>query len=176
MSRGRLLAFVLMATLALSAWLAGTDTPGDDVGVAAGGRRAGETLPPRARSDAKSVAWPAAPAARDEQAWPFDARLARSWVPAPAAVVVAPLRPAAAASGSAGPAVAPAPPFPYALIGRIEDGGAVHALLGGAQRTLGVRAADVIDGQWRVDEIGAAGLTLTWLPGGQRQTLAFRPS
>lgn len=176
MKRGRLLAVALVATLALGAWLAGTDTPDEDIGIAANPRRAGELPPPRARSEAKAVAWPAGPATRDEQAWPFDARLARAWVPAPPAVVIAPLRPAAAASMAAAAAAAQVPAFPYALIGRIEDSGAVHALLGGAQRTLGVRASDVIDGQWRVDEIGATGMTLTWLPGGQRQTLAFRPS
>ena len=68
------------------------------------------------------------------------------------------------------------PKFPYTLIGRIDDAGQVHALLEGPQATLGVKAQDVVDGQWRIDSIGPTGLSVIWLPGGQRQLLAYRPS
>jgi hypothetical protein len=37
-----------------------------------------------------------------------------------------------------------------------------------------VSARDVIDGQWRVDAVDAQTLSLTWLPGGQPQTLTLR--
>jgi hypothetical protein len=48
--------------------------------------------------------------------------------------------------------------------------------LAGTTRTLGARAGDVIDGQWRVESVDAAGVALLWIPGGQRQTLIYRPS
>jgi hypothetical protein len=64
------------------------------------------------------------------------------------------------------------PPFPYTLIGRLDDGQA-HALLSGPLRSFGVKVADVIDGQWRVDDVQARGITITWLPGGVKTTLVF---
>ena len=70
---------------------------------------------------------------------------------------------------------AEAPAFPYTLIGRLDDGEA-RALLSGPTRSFGVKAADVIDGQWRVDAIAPRGLMLTWLPGGVKKTLALAPS
>lgn len=71
----------------------------------------------------------------------------------------------------------PAPPFPYQLIGRLEEGGVpAQALLASGNRSLSAKAGDVIDGQWRVDSVGPSGLALTWLPGQQTQTLTFRPS
>ena len=73
------------------------------------------------------------------------------------------------------PQVLRAPAFPYTLIGQLDDG-RPQALLTGPLRSLAVAAGEVIDGQWRVDAVQAQGITLTWLPGGQRQTLGFKPS
>ncbi len=68
-----------------------------------------------------------------------------------------------------------APPFPYTLIGQLDDG-RPQALLTGPLRSLAVGAGEVVDGQWRIDAVQAQSITLTWLPGGQRQTLGFKPS
>ncbi|HEX2009706.1 MAG TPA: hypothetical protein VJN44_02100, partial [Roseateles sp.] len=67
-------------------------------------------------------------------------------------------------------------PFPYQLIGRLEDGGQSLALLAGANRSISAKAGDVIDGQWRVERVGPAGLALIWLPAQQAQNISFRPS
>jgi len=112
--------------------------------------------PTRPRSD-----WPAVPA-RAGAAW-------SAVIAAPAAVAP---RPAAAASAADKPVEVP--PFPYTLIGRLDDGEA-RALLAGPTRSFGVKASDVIDGQWRVDAVPPRGLVLTWLPGGIKKTLALAP-
>jgi hypothetical protein len=68
---------------------------------------------------------------------------------------------------------APQPPeFPYTLIGRLDDGQA-RALFTNRTRSFGAKAADVIDGVWRVDAVDEDAVTLTWLPGGISRTLAF---
>ncbi|MET0517221.1 MAG: hypothetical protein ABW005_00160, partial [Burkholderiaceae bacterium] len=74
-----------------------------------------------------------------------------------------------------------APPFPYQLIGRLVEGEGsgkgeqAQALLAGPTRSLAVKAGEVVDGQWRVDQVGATQLSLTWLPARLKQTISFRP-
>jgi hypothetical protein len=53
------------------------------------------------------------------------------------------------------------------------DDGEPHALLSGPLRSFGVKAAEVVDGQWRIDAVEPQGVTLTWLPGGVKKNLAF---
>jgi hypothetical protein len=119
------------------------------------------------RASAQPVAWPESPL-RSAHAWaPPDAPALAAWGPPPAA----PPPPAPPE-----PEPPQAPPFPYTLIGRVVNGDQVHALLTGATRTLGVKRGEVIEGQWRVDDIHADGVTLTWLPGGLRQRLGYRPT
>ena len=71
-----------------------------------------------------------------------------------------------------------APPLPYQMIGRLVEGegaAAVElALLNGPHRALSVRRGDVIDGQWRVEQVSSQGLSLVWLPGGLPQNLVFK--
>lgn len=80
---------------------------------------------------------------------------------------------------SAAPSTPPppmAPPFPYQLIGRLVEGQQAQGLLASATRSLAVRAGDVIDGQWRVDQVNERGVNLTWLPAQLPQIIAFRPT
>lgn len=124
-------------------------------------------------ASASAPGWPEAPDARARPPWPdVIAQGAAAWN------TTAPPSPPPASAVAPKPAVASAaqaPPFPYTLIGRIDDG-EPRALLSGPLRSFGVKVADVIDGQWRVDAVLAQGLTLTWLPGPTRTTLVFRPS
>ena len=78
-------------------------------------------------------------------------------------------------------AVAPAPPpepvapaFPYQLIGRLVEAHQTQALLAGPTRSLAVKAGDVVDGQWRVEQVTERGLNLVWLPAKLNQTLVFK--
>jgi hypothetical protein len=112
--------------------------------------------------------WPEPPVADRRQPW--GAALAQgvaAWNGAPE-----PPPPPAPAPAVAPTAPAQAPAFPYTLIGRLDDGVAL-ALLAGPQRSFGVKKAEVIDGEWRVDSVQAAGLTLTWLPGGVKKTVVL---
>jgi hypothetical protein len=175
MKRGTMLAAGLVATLGMSAWLALSDPPEGEVELAVSPRRAGAgALPERSRVAEPRLTWPAPPPARSQQPWGFNPALARAWTPPPPPPLPKTV-PVPVAMPTAPPAIQ-APPFPYTMIGRIEDGGVVHALLGGPSRTLAVKEQDVVDGQWRIDAIVGQGVTLTWLPGGQRQDLSFRPS
>ena len=102
--------------------------------------------------------------------WPAaSATQLAAWMPPPP-----PPPPPAPAMTQPQPVVPVAPPLPYELIGRIEEAGITKALLSGPMRTLAVQRGDLIDQQWRVDEINERGLALTYKPTGTRQTLAFR--
>ena len=81
----------------------------------------------------------------------------------------------AAPSALAAPPASAPPAFPYTLIGQLDDG-QPRALLTGPVRSLAVSSGEVIDGVWRVEAVQAQSITLIWLPGGQRQTLAFKAS
>jgi hypothetical protein len=83
-----------------------------------------------------------------------------------------------------------APRFPHAWVGRFNDEpvvvaaasgasavnvpGVARAVLTGPQATWVVRAGDVIEGQWRVDQIQDRTMSLTYLPLKQQQTVAMR--
>lgn len=118
------------------------------------GQRALREAPPLGRGGA----WPA-PSASALAAW--------QGPPAPA--------PAAARAASDGVAARPTPPpFPYQWLGRLDDGQTVQALLSGPQRSLAVAEGAVLDKRWRLDRIGGNQLSLTWLPGGDSITVAYR--
>jgi hypothetical protein len=173
MRRGTWMWVALVATLVTTGWLAATEGDDAPVAVAAARSRPASAIPLTAKPVPPAPgAWPAPPGPRASEPWPFDPARTLAWVPPPpppppVAVAVPPL---------VGPVRPDAPPFPYTLIGRLQDGDKVQVLLTNPVRTLGVKLQDVIDGQWRVDAIDDAGLTVRWLPGGQQQTLVFRAS
>lgn len=162
----------LAATLAATAWLA--MNPEEETVVATAGTR--REAAPRAAAPASAAAakapspWPIRLVAEPRQAWgaPADPLFA-AWSPPPP-----PPPPPAPPPPPPPPPRAPA--FPYQLLGRMEEGGVAQALLSGPLRSFGVRAGDVIDGQWRVEQVGATGVKLVWIPGGLPQTLSFKLS
>lgn len=109
------------------------------------------------------------PVARQPWAETKDAQFA-AWAPPP------PPPPPQVAKGSAVAAPPMAPAFPYQLIGRLVDGGQAQGFLSGPNRSLAVKAGDVVDGQWRIDQVTEQGVKLTWLPAQLTQTIAFRPA
>ena len=177
-ARRKRLALAVAMTAAATVWVAlQPDVPvsapalRDRASAASNARvSAADTKP--GKLAASAPAWPGPTHPRSD--WPAPpAHAVAAWAPVAAAPAALAPRPAAAASAAAKPVEAPA--FPYTLIGRLDDGEA-RALLSGPTRSFGVKADDVIDGQWRVDEVQARGLTLTWLPGGVKKTLALAPS
>lgn len=119
----------------------------------------------RRSQEAAAVEWPAAPAQR-ALPWPTPSSAALlAWsTPPPAVALVAATAPEA-------PPAPVAPPFPYTLIGYFDDG-QPRALLMGPMNTIAAKAGDVVDGQWRVDDVQPRMVSATWLPGGQQKTLS----
>lgn len=161
----------LAATLAATAWVA--TRPEDDAAAAvvAPARR------PAVAAAATASVLPAAPApqAGDRLPWadPSPTQLS-AWQPPPP-----PPAPPAPPPVAAGPPPPPmAPPLPYQMIGRVvegEGGKAVEvALLAGPNRALSVKRGDLIDGQWRVEQVSTSGVSLTWLPAKLPQNIVFK--
>lgn len=109
---------------------------------------------------ARPADWPA-PGAAALAAW-------QGTTPPPGAA-----RPAAAAASA--PARAAAPPFPYQWIGQLDDGAAPQLLLASAQRSVGVRLGEVLDGRWRLDHDAAGVLQATALDGSGAQPVRGAP-
>jgi len=165
-----------IATLAACAWVAWQPDESTEparrptTGRAASGTTAAR---PAALPSPEPAVWPEPPSSTAHGTWPEPtAEGLVAWEPpAPPAPPAAPAPLKAAAPNEPAP-VPPAPPFPYTLIGQIDDGVRM-ALLAGPRRSIGVKANDLIDTQWRVDQVDAEGLTLTWLPSGEKKTIAF---
>jgi hypothetical protein len=94
-----------------------------------------------------------------------------SCVPIGYAIAVYGAQPPVAETQPAAPA---APPFPYRFSGRVEREGLppMVALTGGAKTYL-VGAGDIVGAEYRVESIGRAEMTVTYLPLDRKQTIAF---
>ena len=166
------LGLALAATVAATLWAAqqGDDADAPVQPTAGKGRTAaaapGKPAPQPAAVAATAVDWRAVQ--REDWAKPADAQLAAWMPPAPPPPPPAPPPPP--------PAPPMAPAFPYQLIGRLAEGGVEQALLAGPNRTLAVKAGEVIDNQWKVESIGPTGLTLVWQPAKLKQMIAFKPT
>ncbi len=162
--RRRLIAGLLLLTLALSLWLELQPEPGAEVVAAAPAR-------------AEPAAAPTDPVARLAAGRTAEAAPRTAW-PEPSATALAawsaPPPPAPPAAPQAAPARPKAPPFPYQWIGQLDDGDTVQALLSSPQRSFGVRAGDVLDGRWRVERLALRGLQVTWLPTGDQVDVTAR--
>lgn len=98
----------------------------------------------------------AQPAPRDAV---LDAFEVRSWAPPPAKPAPPP------------PPQAPALPFKY--MGKLMEGGEIVVFLAKQDSNYVVRAGDKLDSNYQVDEIQPGVMTFTYLPLGQKQTLAI---
>ena len=109
-----------------------------------------------------------APAPTARSAWPAISPQARqAWTPPPPP-------PAAPPPPVVVPPPAPPPAFPYQWLGQIEQEGELRFFIAGPQRTLAVRAGDVVDERWHVNGVDAGRLLLTWLPTDTAVTVAAR--
>ena len=176
--RRLLLGGALALTLAATLWSA-LMNPDDEASLAQ--PVAGERRAPVQPSNARKPA-PAAAAAEplvatnwakvERATWTVPANsFFAAWAPPPP-----PPPPKAVVAPPAPPAAPVAPAFPYQLIGRLVEGDQATALLASPSRSLAAKAGDVVDGQWRVDQVTERGLTLTWLPAKLNQTISFKPT
>lgn len=158
----------LAATLAATAWVATRPEDGAVAPVAAPARRAAPVV--------SAAAAPPPPAAGVRQPWAeAPAGQLSAWQPPPPP----PPPPAPPPAAAAPPPPPVAPPPPYQMIGRVVEGEGAQAvevaLLTGPNKALSARRGDVIDGQWRVEQVSDSGVRLTWLPGQLPQNIVFRP-
>ncbi|MEY4765318.1 MAG: hypothetical protein RI907_1991 [Pseudomonadota bacterium] len=93
-----------------------------------------------------------------------------AWAPvvSPASVALRP--PAPAEVIVVAPPEPKAPAFPHKWVGRVNDG----AVLSGPEATWVVHAGDVIEGQWRVEQLSDRRMSLTYLPLNQIQQVVMR--
>jgi len=66
------------------------------------------------------------------------------------------------------------PAVPFAYVGRMIERGEVTVFLEAGDRIHAVKAAQTVDGHYRIDEIHDDTVLLTYLPLGARQTLQLR--
>ena len=75
---------------------------------------------------------------------------------------------------SAAPAQPPQPPaMPYTYVGKGRDAAGRFAVLGKGDRVHVVRAAEIVEGAYRVESIGEDRVVLSYLALGTRETLLF---
>ncbi|MBL8278942.1 MAG: hypothetical protein JNL93_19770 [Pelomonas sp.] len=164
----------LAATLAATAWVA--TRPDDDAPAVA-------AAPVRRAAPAASSAMAAVPSASAASS----AGVRAPWAEVTPAQLAAWQPPPPPPPPPAPPPVAPppppppvAPPAPYQMIGRVVEGEGAKAvevaLLTGPNKAVSAKAGDVIDGQWRVEQVTTSGVRLTWLPGQLPQNIVFRPA
>jgi hypothetical protein len=166
-TRQLMLGGALATTLAATAWVA-TRPDDEAAAVVAPVRRqvlvaAAASALPAAMPDAGRAPW--AEASPEQLS---------AWQPPPPP----PPPPAPPPVAAAPPPPPMAPPLPYQMIGRVVEGDGAKAvevaLLTSPNHALSVRRGDVIDGQWRVDQVSSSGISLTWLPAKIPQNLVFK--
>lgn len=122
-----------------------------------------------ATEDAKASGAATPPAVASEL--PMRERLARmtrdpfsagNWLPA---------RPKASAPSAPAPVVAP--PLPYRFVGQFRTPDATQTFLAKGDDTFPIREGETLDGQYRVESVGANDLVLLHLASNTRQTLQF---
>jgi len=160
----------LVATLAATAWVALRPEAEAAAAIAAPVRR-----PASATATAPAASAPSLAAPPGHQPWAEvgPAQLA-AWQPPPPP----PPPPAPPPVAAAPPPPPVAPPAPYQMIGRLIEGDGAQAvdvaLLSGPNKALSVKRGDVIDGQWRVEQVSTSGVRLTWLPASLPQNIVFK--
>lgn len=85
---------------------------------------------------------------------------ARNWNPPPAPPSVAPAAPVV-------------PPVPYAFLGKKLEAEIWEVYVSRGEQTFVARTGQVLEGEWRVDQIAPPRLALTYLPLAQTQTFSI---
>ena len=81
--------------------------------------------------------------------------------------------PAPKVTASPPPPKPTAPPFPYPYMGGLSDDGVRTSFFMKGERVLPVKAGDVVDAAYRVDEMNDKQMTLTYLPLNEPMTVAL---
>lgn len=124
----------------------------------ASARSAGSTDSPISRTADKAVALPARSALEKIAADPFSSH---SWLPP---------RPKFASAVNAAPIV---PPLPYRFAGQLLLDSGMQVFLARGDEIIPVKQGDTVDGQYRVESVGATNMTLVHIATNTRQVMEF---
>lgn len=104
-----------------------------------------------------------------------DAFGSKNWKPAPPAKKVVKAKPAAPPPSMpvASPPPPSAPPIPFTYLGRMVDAGVTTVFLTDRQRNLAVKVGEVIDNNYKLEQITDSSLTLTYLPLNAQQQMSL---
>ncbi|MCW5620291.1 MAG: hypothetical protein KIS79_04200 [Burkholderiales bacterium] len=175
--RSVLLIVALLATLAAVYWARGLEQ--DESETAQVVTPASRSIPPRAVTDA-----PATPVVQSAGGLDLS-RLQRAPSAQPGAdlfgqpqiaVAAAPRSARGSASGGEMPEAPPPPPpapppLPFTYLGQLVEAGRTMVFLSTGDRNHVVAPGEVIDNLYRIDEIGASAVVITYLPMNTQQTL-----
>jgi hypothetical protein len=151
---------VLALTLTATAWVL-TDETGDPNVVASVKPDSGTPTRRQEQPAAQETLALGALKRVPQEEKPEDAFEAKSWyVPPPPPKALPPPPPAP-------------PPLPFTYMGRMVEEGKTTVFLTKQDRSHAAKVGDTIDGTYRVDNIDASGVTLTYLPLNMQQTLAI---
>lgn len=90
----------------------------------------------------------------------------------PRPVVKRPIAQPGGVAGELSPAPPPPPPpVPFTYIGKLAEGAQTTVFLAAGDRNLVVQVGDVIDNTYKVEEVGASLVVLTYLPQNVKQTI-----
>lgn len=64
-----------------------------------------------------------------------------------------------------------APPLPFSYLGKYSDGNEVVVFVSSGEQNFVVHQGDIVNGNYRIDEIAPPTMTITYLPLNQKQTL-----
>lgn len=184
--RQRGLVGALVLTLVATAWTAWRGDQADPTEDLAPPRSRGDR-PPLLQADRRSLDPVAAAAAgagptssarladRPRGEWPAatEGALAAWGQPADPLPRPAPVAARAALAAAAAAPAPVAPPLAYRYVGRILEDGRRRAMLVSPQRSILVEEQELIEGQWRVEQITDAEIRWLWLPGSLTGRLAF---
>lgn len=99
-----------------------------------------------------------------------DAFSPHSWLPPPP-----PAPPAAKPLPPAAPAKPVPPPLPFVFFGTLDEKGTTQRVfLTKGDQLLVVKANDVVEGRYRIDQITESSVELTYLPLNQKQTISIQ--
>ena len=171
--RAKALTMALGLSLLAAGWLALSSEAGPEVvqPVSGHGSASRVTMASTARSaSAPSSSWPVRVLRDAGEEWAvFETELAPSaWVPSP------PPPPVGTSRTESMPAVPTMPVFPYNLVGMLREDDSPKALLTNSDKTLAVRAGDVVDGAWRVVAVRDDNLALLWIPAETPHSVGYR--
>ena len=141
----------------------------------AGALTFGQIFPNQAHAQAPGMSREAdAPRSTMGEGSKKDAFGSKNWRPAPPVKKIVRTRPQMPAAEVVAPPPAPsAPPLPFTYLGRMVDGGVTTVFLASPQGNLVAKAGDVIQNQYRLEQVTDTSLTLIYLPLNAQQQMSL---